>query len=171
MPVEDIGAQAAFTCEIIVYYETVEPNCGRRRRKDIFDKILINRPWRVDSPVFSFYILSVKGVVKELWRPTVSDVFMRGNMMWRSKLLLALIIYFAGFATAVYYLAPADAKMNAGGIKTGGFGFGSRTSQFESEEFGKVAGASMRKFVTFAGEKAVQLGEIVKRELAEQKKK
>ncbi len=94
-------------------------------------------------------------------------------MMWRSKLLLALIIYFAGFATAVYYLAPADANASADGIKAGGFGFGSQTSvkEAKSEEFGKIAGASMRKFVTFAEEKAVQLGEIVKRELAEQKKK
>ena len=94
-------------------------------------------------------------------------------MMWRSKLLLALIIYFAGFATAVYYLAPADANANADGIKAGGFGFGSQASVSESKsgEFGKIAGASMRKFVTFAEEKAVQLGEIIKKELDEQKKK
>ena len=91
--------------------------------------------------------------------------------MWRSKLLLALIIYFAGFATAIYYLAPADAKANAGGTRTGGFGFSSQASESKSAEFGKVAGASMRKLVTFAEEKAVQLGEIVKRELAEQKEK
>ncbi len=92
--------------------------------------------------------------------------------MWRSKLLLALIIYFAGFATAVYYLAPADANANADGIKAG-FGFGSQASVSEAKsgEFGKIAGASMRKFVTFAEEKAVQLGEIIKKELAEQKKK
>ena len=94
-------------------------------------------------------------------------------MMWRSKLLLTLIIYFAGFATAIYYLAPADAKANADEIRNGGFGFGSRVSASEakSEDFGKIAGASMRRFVTFAEEKAVQLGEIIKRELAEQKKK
>ncbi len=92
-------------------------------------------------------------------------------MMWRSKLLLALIIYFAGFATAVYYLAPASDKANGGGVRTGGFGFSSQVSESKSEEFGKVAGASMRKFVTFAEEKAVQLGEIIKKELAEPKKK
>ncbi len=84
---------------------------------------------------------------------------------------MALIIYFAGFATAVYYLAPASDKANGGVIRTGGFGFGSQTSESKSGEFGKVAGASMRKFVTFAEEKAIQLGEIIKRELAEQKKK
>ena len=92
-------------------------------------------------------------------------------MMWRSKLLLALIIYFAGFATAVYYLAPASDKANAGVIRSGGFGFGSQASGSKSDEFGKGAAASMRKFVTFAEEKAIQLGEIIKKELAEQKKK
>ena len=91
--------------------------------------------------------------------------------MWRSKLLLALIIYFAGFATAIYYLAPADAKANTGGTRAGGFGFSSQASESESAEFGKVAGASMRKLVTFAEEKAIRLGEIIKRELAEQKEK
>ena len=78
LPVEDIAAQAAFTCEIIDYYETVEPNCARRRWKKFFRKVLIKRLWRFDSPVFCFYILSVKGVVKESRRPTVSDVFLRG---------------------------------------------------------------------------------------------
>ena len=28
-------------------------------------------------------------------------------MGWRSKILLLLIVYFAGFATAIYHLAPA----------------------------------------------------------------
>ncbi len=92
-------------------------------------------------------------------------------MMWRSKLLLALIIYFAGFATAIYYLAPDDDKTNAGARKTGGFGFGSQVSESKSGDFGKIAGASMRKFVAFAEEKAIELGEIIRRELAEQKKK
>jgi hypothetical protein len=101
----------------------------------------------------------------------VSDVFLRGLMMWRSKLLLALIIYFAGFATAIYYLAPASDKASGGGARTAGFGFSSQASESESAEFGKVAGASMRKLVTFAEEKAIRLGEIIKKELAEQRKK
>jgi hypothetical protein len=28
-------------------------------------------------------------------------------MGWRSKLLFLLVVYFAGFATAIYYLAPS----------------------------------------------------------------
>ncbi len=96
--------------------------------------------------------------------------------MWRSKVLLALIIYFAGFATAIYYLAPADANANVDEIRAGGFGFGGKESATDAKseefaEYAEIAGASMRKFVTFAEEKAVQLGEIIKKELAEQKKK
>ncbi len=29
-------------------------------------------------------------------------------MGWRSKFIFLLIVYFAGFATAIYYLAPSD---------------------------------------------------------------
>lgn len=31
-------------------------------------------------------------------------------MGWRSKLLFLLIVYFAGFATAIYHLAPSGGK-------------------------------------------------------------
>jgi hypothetical protein len=31
-------------------------------------------------------------------------------MGWRCKLIFLLIIYFAGFATAIYYLAPSDSR-------------------------------------------------------------
>jgi len=35
-------------------------------------------------------------------------------MGWRSKLLLMLIVYFAGFATAIYYLAPSNETASRG---------------------------------------------------------
>jgi len=31
-------------------------------------------------------------------------------MGWRAKIVFLMVIYFAGFATAIYYLAPAGAK-------------------------------------------------------------
>jgi hypothetical protein len=31
-------------------------------------------------------------------------------MGWKTKIVFLLIIYFAGFATAIYYLAPADSR-------------------------------------------------------------
>lgn len=35
-------------------------------------------------------------------------------MGWRNKLLVVLFVYFAGFATAIYALAPASTKAAAG---------------------------------------------------------
>ena len=91
---------------------------------------------------------------------------MRG---WRSRVLVALIIYFGGFATAIYYLAPASDRANGSKITKSGFDWEGKTAEVKSSEFGKVAGAGMKKFVGFAEEKAVQLGEIIKAKLAEQK--
>jgi hypothetical protein len=34
-------------------------------------------------------------------------------MGWRSKFIFLLVVYFAGFATAIYYLAP-DGRANCG---------------------------------------------------------
>lgn len=35
-------------------------------------------------------------------------------MGWRSKLLFLLIVYFAGFATAIYYIVPSESKASCG---------------------------------------------------------
>lgn len=90
---------------------------------------------------------------------------MRG---WRSRVLVYLIVYFGGFATAIYYLAPASDRAD-GGISRSGFNFGQKAAEVKSSEVGKVAGAGMKKFVGFAEEKAKQLGEVIKQKLAEQK--
>ncbi|HPD48013.1 MAG TPA: hypothetical protein P5279_01635 [Anaerohalosphaeraceae bacterium] len=86
---------------------------------------------------------------------------------WRTKLLTALIIYFAGFATAIYYLAPAGerGKMSERNLK--GFDLRGRVSEFRASEFGVTAETNVKKFVSFAEEKAVQLGEYIRAKLAE----
>jgi len=48
--------------------------------KKFFGKVLINRPWRFDSQVFSFYILSVKGVAKELAAAECERCFLEGEI-------------------------------------------------------------------------------------------
>lgn len=40
-------------------------------------------------------------------------------MCWRIKLILLLIVYFAGFATAVYYLAPEGSRQCQAASYTG----------------------------------------------------
>ena len=82
---------------------------------------------------------------------------------------MALIIYFGGFATAIYYLAPASEEAGVSRVTKVEFDWEGKTEEVKSSEFGKVAGAGMKKFVGFAEEKAVQLGEIIKAKLAEQK--
>jgi hypothetical protein len=93
---------------------------------------------------------------------------MRG---WRNKFLVALIIYFAGFATAIYYLAPAGDKANASGKDSRRFDLRGQVGEFRASEFGATAQTGMKKFVGFAEEKAVQLGEYIRAKLAEANKK
>ena len=85
---------------------------------------------------------------------------------WRSKLLLSLIIYFAGFATAIYALAPASGKARLFGVAE------SRSEDHVAAESrsAKLAlnfNGAMHKFLGFAEGKAVDLGEMVKAKLAE----
>ena len=88
---------------------------------------------------------------------------------WRSRVLYTLIIYFAGFATAIYALAPApDAKATSGASKAE-----SRKHSdagFKSEEFALAFNSGMRKCIGFAEEKAVKAGEFIKAKLAERQK-
>jgi len=90
---------------------------------------------------------------------------------WRTKLLTALIIYFAGFATAIYYLAPASERTKASGRSSKRFDLRGQVSEFRTSEFGETAETSIKSFVSFAEEKAVQLGEFIRAKLAEADKK
>lgn len=88
----------------------------------------------------------------------------------RSKFLIALIIYFGGFATAIYYLAPASDRAEGGQVAASSFDWQGKAQDVKSSEFVKVAGTSMKKFVGFAEEQAVKAGEKIKAKLAEQRR-
>jgi len=81
----------------------------------------------------------------------------------RSKFLLALIIFFAGFATAIYTLAPSYAE--AGGSKK--TEIHSRKVSNKSGDFALKFNSGMRKCISFAEEKAVEIGQTVKARLSE----
>ena len=85
---------------------------------------------------------------------------------WRSRLLSTLIVYAAGFATAVYALAPAESAAASGkpGSKVTAQADAWKAS---SEQYAKAAGAGLRKFVSFAEEKALQASEALQKKLAE----
>ncbi len=80
---------------------------------------------------------------------------------------MTLIIYFAGFATAIYYLAPASERTTASDRSAKRFDIRDRVSEFRTSEFGETAETSVKNFVSFAEEKAVQLGEFIRAKLAE----
>ena len=94
----------------------------------------------------------------------------RGEMVFmsrlRNRILLSLITYFAGFATAIYTLAPShDAD---GGSKKNEFH--NKEVSSKSEDFALKFNSSMRKCLSIAEEKAVEIGQTVKVKLSERYK-
>ena len=86
---------------------------------------------------------------------------MGGNVVrgWKSKLILLLIVYFAGFASAVYMLAPmAGEEDEYDGQLTMGRRIGRfDVSSLKSEEFNCRAKKCMTKMKEITGELAVYL--------------
>lgn len=80
---------------------------------------------------------------------------MRG---WRIKLIFLLIIYFAGFATAIYMLAPVADENQA--VASGEKSF--MYSAFKSDEFAKSFNAGMHRAVDFGKAAALHMSGYVK---------
>ena len=90
--------------------------------------------------------------------------------MWRSKILLGLIIYFAGFATAIYTLAPASEKTEKTQVPWSLFG-SKEDAESESKEFASAFNSGMQKFLCFAEGNAAKVGQAVRARLAEREKR
>jgi len=89
---------------------------------------------------------------------------------WRRTILFALIVYFAGFATAIYAIAPvADARTNSK-VATEKI-HNQNENVSASEQFALAFNSHMRKCLSFAGEHAEKIGEFIKTKLAEQRTK
>ena len=84
---------------------------------------------------------------------------MRG---WRSKIIFLLIVYFAGFASAVYCLAPVPEKQASGSSEKGIV-----YSVFKSDEFAQSFNTGMHKCLDFAKDIAQQAGKFVKQKVDE----
>jgi hypothetical protein len=83
---------------------------------------------------------------------------------WRSKLIFLLIIYFAGFATAIYTLAPtpkSDGKTTLGGFVRHSEG----ESRITSEEFVESFNTGMHKCVDFGKEAACRTAKFLKEKI------
>lgn len=64
-------------------------------------------------------------------------------MGWRSKFLFLLIVYFAGFATAIYYLAPSGGK----DYQTDSYSYssGSKSEDNSGSVFGRLSDKAYSK--------------------------
>ena len=87
-------------------------------------------------------------------------------MRWRSKFLVLLVVYFAGFATAIYCLAPASDKIEGESVAVGDSKYQDDVGS-KSEKFASVFNAGMRKFLSFAEERSVEARDTFKRRLVE----
>lgn len=84
---------------------------------------------------------------------------MRG---WRTKFIFLLIVYFAGFATAIYMLAPAPE-----GSADKSFRGTSSVSAFNSQEFVESFNAGIHKCLAFGKVAAIHTAEFLKEKLEE----
>lgn len=81
---------------------------------------------------------------------------------WRTKFIFLLIVFFAGFATAIHMLAPAP----EGGADQS-FDNISSASAFNSQEFVKSFNAGMHKCFALGKEAAWHTAEFLKEKLKE----
>lgn len=83
---------------------------------------------------------------------------------WRSKLLFAMIVYAAGFLTAIYVLAPSDIQAVAGGNGPSGRILDETTQRagFDGRAWAASARAGMDKARAFAEEQALHFAEKFK---------
>ena len=79
---------------------------------------------------------------------------------WRSKLIFLLIVYFAGFATAIYCLSPVPENQTC---QPGEKGFA--YSVLKSDEFAQSFNAGMYKCIDFFKDAAQRAGSYLKKEL------
>lgn len=78
---------------------------------------------------------------------------------WRSKLIFLLIVYFAGFATAIYCLAPVPENQ----ASESGF----VNSALKSDEFALSFNAGMHKCLDFGKNAARRAGGLLKQKLSD----
>lgn len=85
---------------------------------------------------------------------------------WRSKVIFVLIVYFAGFATAIYTLAPGPQNL-AGQAGAKDFTY----AAFKSDQFAKSFNAGMHKCIDFGKDFAWRAAKLMKEKLDEQSQK
>jgi hypothetical protein len=75
---------------------------------------------------------------------------------WRGKLIFLLVVYFAGFATAIYCLAPVSDLSSEKGFAH---------SALKSDEFAKSFNVEMHKCLYYGKDTARRLSAFLKQKL------
>jgi len=83
-------------------------------------------------------------------------------MGWRSKLVFLLIVYFAGYATAIYTLAPVPENKNVQHANSS-FTF----SALKSDKFAQSFNVEMRRCLDLAKDAAQKAGRFIKQKIDE----
>ena len=78
-------------------------------------------------------------------------------MGWRNKLIFLFVVYFAGFATAVYCLAPVP-KNRADRTCGRSFAY----SALRSDEFAKSFDEGLHKCINFSKSAALRTADLIK---------
>ena len=78
---------------------------------------------------------------------------------WRNKLIFLLVVYFFGFATAVYCLAPVPQNT---GNRTGEKSFAH--SALKSDEFATAVNEGLHKVINFGKSAALRTANLIKQE-------
>jgi hypothetical protein len=86
---------------------------------------------------------------------------MRG---FRGKFILLLIVYFAGFATAIYTLAPVPNSENTIQSEQG-----LAWSTLKSDQFAQEFNVQLHRCVDFVKEKSGEAGEFIKEKIRQYK--
>ena len=97
---------------------------------------------------------------------------MRG---WRTKLVFMLVVYFGGFATAIYTLAPApennaNASANSSffrSVKAGAQEKSSVFSAVKSDEFKNSVNSGLHKCFEFSKDAAWRTARFIKQKIEE----
>jgi len=90
---------------------------------------------------------------------------------WRSKLIFLLIVYFAGFATAIYTLAPAPGNKKPFTLGTLLPSHSQQGKTITREEFVESFNAGMHKCIDLGKAAALHTGKLIKEKLNEMPKK
>jgi hypothetical protein len=86
-------------------------------------------------------------------------------MGWQNKVLVVLVVYFIGFATAIYALAPVNTQA-AGPTVPKNQPQSFSHSLLKSDEFALKFSSGLRSCLKVGSKAAVQTGELIKQKIA-----